>query len=139
MIFVPRFVIEDDDPGLLRQFSGFMEAVVTHARIDYCRRQQYRNYESALDNAPPGLLIYEDPFPKSTDDFTFEDDKITEALSKVNLIRKRILALTFIEGLSAQETADILGCSVDYVYLQKHRTLKALRDQIMDGGGKHGN
>jgi DNA-directed RNA polymerase specialized sigma24 family protein len=34
--------------------------------------------------------------------------------------------------------AERLNCSVDYVYLQKHRALKKLRDLLMDGGGHDG-
>jgi len=138
MIIPPRFIIEDDDIDLLRRFTAYMEWVVTHAGIDYYRRQAFRERESPLEQYPQDTLSYEDPPPRGKDAFDFAEDKLSEAFIKLNLLRRRILTLIFVDGLSAQETADKLGCSADYVYLQKHRALKALRDQLMDGGDKRG-
>lgn len=134
----PRFVIEDDDIGLLRRFTAFIDRVTVYARYEYARKLNYRNMESPMENLPSDKLSYEDPLPVSKDDFNFEEGKLSTAFTELNLLRRRILTLIFVEGLSAQETADKLGCSVDYVYLQKHRTLKKLRDQLMEGGDKHG-
>jgi len=134
----PRFTIEDDDLKLLGRFTVWMEWVVIHAAADYERRQGYRRREESLEQASTDDLSYEDPLPSSNTDFDFAEDKLSKAFSRLNLLRRRILTLTFVEGLSAQETADRLGCSVDYIYLHKHRALKALRDYLMEGGGKDG-
>jgi len=138
MVIQPRFIIEDDDLDLLRRFTAYMEWVVTHAGIDYYRRQAFRERESSLEQYPQDTLSYEDPLPQSKGEFEFAEDKLSKAFVNLNLLRRRILTLIFVQGLSAQDTADKLGCSVDYVYLQKHRALKALRDQLMDGGDKRG-
>jgi RNA polymerase sigma factor (sigma-70 family) len=133
MRILPRFTIEDDDLDLLRRFTVYMELVVTHARIDYSRRQDGKEREVSLDQFPQDeTAVYEDPLPVSGDKFDFEEDRLSKAFSELNLLRKRLLTFIFVDGLSAQETADRLGCSVDYVYLQKHRALKALRDQLID-------
>jgi RNA polymerase sigma factor (sigma-70 family) len=87
--------------------------------------------EEPLDEA----LRYEDPLPISKSEFEFEEDKLSKAFSDLNILRRELLTLIFVEGLTAQETADRLGLTVEYVYLQKHRALKALRDQLMDEGG----
>ena len=139
MEFLPRFVIEDDDLDLLWRFTAYMELLVNHAKIDYLRKQGYKQKELSFDQS--GIeesAGYEDPLPISTDEFDFEEDKLAGAFSKLTLLRRQILTLTFVEGLSAQEVADKLNCSVDYVYLHKHRALKSLRDQLMEGGDKHG-
>ena len=139
MNITPRFVIKDDDLDLLWRFTAYMELLVSHAKIDYLRRQRYKQRE-----VPYGQLImdesagYEDPLPVSPDQFDFSEKKLADAFSKLNSLRRQILTLIFVEGLSAQEVADKLGCSVDHVYLQKHRTLKKLRDQLMEEGGFHG-
>jgi RNA polymerase sigma factor (sigma-70 family) len=136
-----RFVIEDDDLDLLRRFTAYMELVVSHARIDYLRRQNYRNREVALERLPEEETGgYELPLLTNGggNEFDFEEGRLGAAFSRLNLLRQRILTLTFVEGLSAREVADKLNCSVDYVYLQKHRTLKKLRDQLMEGGDKRG-
>lgn len=134
----PRFTIEDDNPVLLGQFTDWMEWVVIHAAADFMRRQSNRRREEPLEELSNDDLIYEDLMPSNKTEFDFAEDKLASAFSKLSLLRRQILALVFVEGLSAQETADKLGCSVDYVYLQKHRALKKLRDQLMEGGGRYG-
>ena len=133
MNIFPRFDIEDDDCELLGQFTAWMEKVVTNAGIDYQRRQRHRRFEFTLDQSAIETLGYEDPFPVSNTEFELEG-KLSEAFNNLTPLRRQILTLIFVERLSAQETADRLGCSVNYVYVQKHRTLKALRDYLMEGG-----
>jgi len=136
---LPRFVIEDDDLDLLWRFTAWMEWVVPHAKIDYLRKQKHRQKEVPLEQSDMDEAAeYEDPLPFSSDEFQFEEERLAKAFSGLNLLRKQILTLTFVEDLPAQEVADRLGCSIDYVYLQKHRALKALRDQLMEGGGRRG-
>ena len=138
MNITPRFTIEDDDLDLLRQFTAYIREVVKYAKLEYSRNMKYRQYESPLEQAPEGALIYDDPLPAGKDEFGFTEEKLSQAFSGLKSLRRQILILTFVEGLSAQETADELGCSVDYVYLQKHRTLKELRDQLMEEGDRRG-
>lgn len=133
-----RFIIEDDDPDLLRKFSAYIEMVIIHAGFDYVRRQGIRKHECSPEDPTTDTRSYEDPLPSTRGEFEFEEDKLSEAFLKLNLLRRRILTLIYVEGLSALETAARLGCSIDYVYLQKHRALKALRDYLMNGGDKHG-
>jgi RNA polymerase sigma factor (sigma-70 family) len=133
----PRFLIEEDDPDLLRRFSAYIRKVVKYARLEYCRGLDYRTREISLDEAPPPLA-YEDPPPGSPDDFSFTEDRLSEAFARLSLLRQRILTLVFAEGLPALEVAGRLNCSVDYVYLQKHRALKKLRNQLMEGCDNRG-
>ena len=126
-----------DAGKLLGQFTAFMEAVVNSARVDYLRRRKRYSREIPAESAPVDEnMHYEDPIPRSAPDneFDFEERRLSDAFSKLNLMRRKILTLIFVEGLPAQEVAERLNCSVDYVYLQKHRALKTLRDQLMDGG-----
>jgi len=108
--------------------------VVTHAAIDYIRRQKHRDHE-VLDEFALENSSYEDALPVSEDSFEFTGDKLSGAFSKLTDSRQQILTLIYIEGLTAAETAERLGCSVDYVYKQKHKALKRLRDQIIEDGG----
>jgi RNA polymerase sigma factor (sigma-70 family) len=138
MNITPRFAVEDDDPGLLGRFTAYMELVVTHARIDCLRRQDYRKSEVSPEHCPTDRFGYEDRLPENKSEFDFEEGKLADAFSRLNLLRKRILTLVFVEGLPAREVAERLNCSVEYVYLQKHRALKKLRDQLMNGGDGNG-
>ena len=99
---------------------------------------EYRARESPMEQLPPEMLKYEDPPIVPENDFAFDMKNLSQAFSKLTLMRRRILTLIFVEELSAPEVADKLGCSVDYVYLQKHRTLKKLRNQLMEEDGDYG-
>ena len=139
MNIIPQFIIEDDDLDLLRRFTAYIEIVVRHAKIDYLRRQRHRKKEVPTGLAPLNEADgYEDPLPTNPDEFEITDERLSSAISRLNPLRRQILTLIFLEGLSAQETADKLGCSINYVYLLKHRALKTLRDQLMEEGGSNG-
>jgi RNA polymerase sigma factor (sigma-70 family) len=134
----PRFNIVDDDPDLLRRFTAYIKDVVTYAQKEYERKLEYRTRERPLEHVPPELLSYDSPLPVEKDGFDFAEDRLSEEFSKLKLLRRQILTLTFVEGLSPQEAADKLNCSVETVYLQKHRALKALREQMVEGGDEDG-
>jgi len=134
----PRFVIEDDDLDLLWRFTTYVSKVVHYARLEYLRKQEHRFTETALDLLPPKMLSYKDSYFSQKDAFVFEDDVLTNAFNGLSSLRKEILICVFSEGLSAQETADRLGCPVEHIYLHKHRALRKLRDQIMEGGDQNG-
>jgi RNA polymerase sigma factor (sigma-70 family) len=117
-------------------FSAWMKKVVSHAKIDYLRRREASRkrestgyledypepgYEPSFHIAPPG-------------EFDFEEERLAESFAKLPLMRKRILTLLFVEGLSAEEIADRLNCSRDYVYKSKLRALKTLRYLLEEGG-----
>ena len=139
----PRFVIEYDDIALLRRFTAYMELIVTHAGIDYVRCQAFRKLEIALGLTVTNDNVDFDEIPINShefdfDEFDFEEKRLADAFFQLSHLRKRIITLLYVEGLSPQETAERLNCSVDYVYKQKHRALKKLRDQLMNGGEKCG-
>ena len=139
MNITPRFRMEDDDLDLLWRFTAYMELVVRNAKIDYLRSQDYLKRENTVKYLLVGdFITYDDPLPASDSEFDFEEERLEEAFSRLTLMRRQILALTFVEGLSAQETADRLNCSVKFVYNQKHEALKRLRNYLMEGGGGHG-
>jgi RNA polymerase sigma factor (sigma-70 family) len=71
-------------------------------------------------------------------DFDFDDEKISTIVNDVNKQRRQILTLIFRDGLTAQETAEILGCTVAQVYKHKHYAIKKIRDQLIALGGRHG-
>jgi len=138
MYIPPRFIIEDDDTDLLRRFTAYIKGTIRYSKLEYYRKFETSTKESPLDDFPPELLSYEDTLMSDPDELSFEDAQVSAAFSNLNTIRQQILTLVFVEGLSALETAERLGCSVDYVYLHKHRALKKLRDQLMEGGDGHG-
>ena len=125
------------DDALIARFTAFMVKVVSNAKIEYIRRQRHWKWEIPMDHLP---MQEESPFTSerwqngaSENEFDFAEERISNAFSSLPALRRRILELSFIESLPAQEIADELGCSIKYVYDQKHIALKKLRDILMKG------
>ena len=133
MDILPSFIIEDDDPVLLGKLTVSMETAVYHSMVDYHRRQNYRQHEVLQEPIQGTDEGYELTLPVNAGEFNFEEERLAKAFSGLNLMRRRILTLVFVEGLTARETADRLNCSVDYVYVQKHRAIKTLKDKLLRG------
>lgn len=138
MYINPKYTFDAADGELLAQFTAFMERVVTSAKIDYIRRQRHWKWEVLTDK--PLESTDSQPPPErwlsnvSDSEFFFAEERISKALSDLPALRRRILELSFIEELSAQEIAEALGCSVKFVYNQKQAAMKRLRDILLNGG-----
>lgn len=138
MYINPKYTFDDSEGELIAQFTAFMEKVVTSAKIDYIRRQRHWKWEVLMDKPPTPQDMK--PIPERWlsavpgNEFYFAEERISKALSDLSALRRRILELSFIEELSAQEISEILGCSVKFVYNQKHAALKKLRDILLNGG-----
>jgi len=52
------------------------------------------------------------------------------ALEKLSSADRDVITLRYFESLSSVEVAEILGCSVENVYLRLHRALSRLRHQL---------
>jgi len=128
---------EDEDRELIKRCIGFMVAVTNSARADYFRHQKHWHKEIPYDDVLNEMdLSYStlQPYPEPVSDFELEERRISDALSKLTLLQRRILTLRYIYRFHVQEIADILGCSVEFVYRHKHRAIKKLRDDILRGG-----
>ena len=129
--------MEAKDGELIARFTAFMMRIVKSARVDYIRKQRHWKRETPMDKPP---LDESSPVAErwqsgiSDNEFHFEEDRISDAISSFPALRRRILELAFIEKLTAQEIADMLGCPIKFVYNQKHAALKKLRDTLLKGG-----
>jgi len=124
------------DSELFARFTTFMVKVVTSAKIDYIRRQRHWQWEVLMDELPD--LLDESSSPEhwliaSTHEFQFAEDRVFAALSALPAKQRRILELSYIDELSAQEIAAILECPVTHIYSQKFAALKRLREALLDG------
>jgi RNA polymerase sigma-70 factor, ECF subfamily len=57
-------------------------------------------------------------------------DSIYAGLAKLSGADRELIMLRYFEDLSSAEVAEILGCSVDNVYLRLHRALGRLRKNL---------
>lgn len=139
MYYDPKTQFDESDEALVAQFTAFLTKVVKSAKIDYIRRQRHWNWEISMDKLPDVEVEQNKRWldAASEHEFSFEEERISKAFSELTLLRQKILELSFIEELSAQEIADQLNCSVKFVYNQKHTALKKLRDILLHGGDDH--
>jgi RNA polymerase sigma-70 factor (ECF subfamily) len=63
-------------------------------------------------------------------DSALQRDTIHLALKKLSDGDREIITLRFFEGLSSPEVSEVLGCSVDNVYLRLHRALGRMRKHL---------
>lgn len=140
MAFTHKFVITDEDRALLGRFTRYLQRVADTGRKDYIRRQAYRRREILMDILPE-TAVYDEPLTVGeaalSRHFDFEERRLSDAFAQLPLLKRRILALSFVEGLPAQEIAVLLNCSVKFVYNQKHTALNKLRETLLQGGERY--
>lgn len=59
-----------------------------------------------------------------------QHDAVQAAFARLSESDQEVLTLRFFEELSSAEVAEVLGCSVQNVYLRLHRALGRLRKQL---------
>ena len=103
------------------------------AHINYLKKYYSSSMSIGLSQVPEEQLTEEDGYDlgDSTEDgFVFEEERLARAYSRLPLMRKRILTLLFVEQLEPAEIAAQLHCSVQNVYNQKYRAIKALKEWL---------
>jgi len=123
------------DNAIRNRVTAWMEKVCKSAQIDYIRRKSAKKRNTVYSQTEIADVPYEQDFRLvPEDEFDFAEDKLAKAFADLPLLRRRVLALTFIEEMSAPEIAEQLNCSVEYVYEQRRRALEKLRKQLTTGG-----
>ena len=62
--------------------------------------------------------------------FDFEEERLAKAFYELPLMKRKILEMLFVEEIKPEEIAKKLNCSSQYVYNQKFRAIKTLREQL---------
>jgi len=111
------------DPGRLPAF------VLSTARnlINGHRRDEARSREVLGD--PPGEPLRCTPSPLEIDDER-RLALVAEAMNRLKPLDRRILQLTFVDGLTSREISPIVGLSPDAVRTRKARALKAVAQSV---------
>lgn len=126
---------QDLDGYLKARFTLWLEQLMYRTRINFLQKYYSAPESIGLAQIPEELLAKEDEYELSTeteDGFIFEEERLAEAYSRLPLMKKRILSMSFVDQLSPAEIAERLHCSVRTVYNQKHRAIKALRDWLSE-------
>ena len=114
------------------RFTVWLEKVVRNAKINYIKslkkQPQILYLEEIPESALPIQNLTTDVYTKS--EFEFEEERLAEAFSKLPLMRKQILTMLFAENISPSEISKRLNCSPQYIYNQRYKALKALRNEL---------
>jgi len=105
------------------QFTGWMLKITTNAARDFLRRRGRRE-EVSLDAAEHA------PAPSGTADVVAQQvtqERVRYLLATMPRKHREVLVLRDIDGLSYEEMADILSCTVSSVKNRLHRARAAFR------------
>lgn len=128
-----------DEPDILRaRFTKWLEKLIKNAKIDYLR--QFKNVPEtiSIDDLFEGEQLIGDNDVTISDSktaFDFEEERLARAFYELPLMKRRILEMLFVEEIKPEEIAERLNCSAQYVYNQRLRAIKKLREQLSKGGG----
>jgi len=117
-------------------YTIYIVRVAGYARLEYLRTLHYRSRETSLEELPEDMLPWADT-SLYIDELAFEESRLSRAVNEMPLLRRQALSMLFVEQLSAQEIAARLGCSVNYIYKQKHLALQKIK-AVMEGGDLEG-
>jgi len=112
-------------------YTTYIGRVAGYARQEYQRTLYHRSQETPLEElSEETLALVEDRYFPG--EFDLAEETLSQAINDLLPLRRRVLSMLFVEQLTALEIAERLGCSVNYVYKEKHRALKKIRKTMED-------
>jgi RNA polymerase sigma-70 factor, ECF subfamily len=110
---------------------GWLFATASNLVNDHLRRRYSRPVENLdeQENHPDHM-----PHPESSVEQMWEQEKVRQAIEKLTPEQQHVLALRFTEDRSLDETAKIVGKSVNAVKALQFRALGSLRRLLSDEG-----
>ena len=131
-------VLEALRAGRLREPDRLPAFVLSTARnlINGHQRKEARSREVLRD--PPQEPVQNDPTP-----FEIDDGQrlalVDEALDRLKPLDRRILLLTFVEGMTSREIAPIVGLNPDAVRTRRARAVKVITRRVEEVTQKRGS
>ena len=119
------------------RFEPWLFTVARHIAIDFLRRRR----EVSLDAEEDGRPVVMAPVSQELSPFalaarTEDAERLAGALQELAAVQREALVLRFMEDLSLQEIAAVVGAPVPTVSARIYRGLAALRSQMEE---KHGS
>ena len=119
------------------RFEPWLFTVARHIAIDFLRRRR----EVSLDAEEDGRPLVMAPVSQAMSPFalaarTEDAERLAGALQELAAVQREALVLRFMEDMSLQEIAAVVGAPVPTVSARIYRGLAALRSQMEE---KHGN
>jgi RNA polymerase sigma-70 factor (ECF subfamily) len=112
-------------------FKTWIYRVAQNALVDH-----YRTHKEELELPEDASLQSSSPQPEEEVIAMERSEQIGKALRKLNPQHQEILTLRFINEMSHEEAAQVMGKSVGAMRVLQYRALKALQEQLEQFGGK---
>lgn len=115
------------------RFTAWITVVVQRAKIDYIRQQSKQPKSIPLESIAEDEVCSDNIFNnaiESAECFEFDDENVAVAFSALSLTRKKILTLIFVQGKTAEQVAQLLGCSTKHIFNEKSLALKQIREYL---------
>ncbi|MEZ5210584.1 sigma-70 family RNA polymerase sigma factor [Gordonia sp. (in: high G+C Gram-positive bacteria)] len=125
MTAVPRY----QDQG--RPFMAFVYGIASHKVAD-AMRSAARVKADPTDAVPESVDVSRGPEQRALDNDASR--RMAALLETLPEKQREILVLRLVVGLSAEETAEMVGSSAGAVRVAQHRALAKLKKQIRPGG-----
>jgi RNA polymerase sigma-70 factor, ECF subfamily len=113
-------------------FGGWMMRLTTNAAIDECRRLQKRRQRTVSEQDLNGYEPVARENPEEDARHREIDSRIREALAGLSPAQSQVFMLRHYDGMSLQEIADAMGCSLGSVKVHLFRALRKLREVLAD-------
>lgn len=110
--------------------EAYARRVLVNLAKDRLRSRGRRLPETAMPQDVASLPTVEAGYDQVTDRHL-----VTDALAELPLRQRQVIVLRFVEDLSVEQTADLLGCSAGTVKSQTSRALTRLRELLADFHG----
>lgn len=108
-----------------QKLSAWLYRAAHNIVVDHYRRQQHRRH-LPLDEQ----LVNTHDDPVSLAEHHISMERVQAALQQLTPDQRQVIILKFLEGLSNQETADVLNKPVGAIKSLQHRALAALQRQL---------
>lgn len=138
------FMEYEESVNVLRgRFTKWLEVLVIRVKLNYLSRLSKHIDTISLDELIDKGFQLADPDDKMAPvewdgSFSFGDERILEAIEKLPKRRREILEMLYRDGLTPEEAASVLGCTVQHIYNRRSSSLKALRLEL-EGGKNESN
>ncbi|MFD2370920.1 RNA polymerase sigma factor [Brevibacillus sp. GCM10020057] len=119
--------------GSVASFAGraqpktWLLTIARNTAVDHARKQRLRRW---LPDMWLSHLTSEEKSPEELMDMQEEQQALYRAIRQIKPAYREVLILRGIKGLSAKETAQILGWSESKVNVTLHRAMKAVKDRL---------
>ncbi len=121
---------------LRARFTGWLDRVLQREAGRYRKAQKVNERVQSLENVPEESLATGESVEYSAPDFDFEEERLAEAFAKLSPKRQQVLTMLFVEDRKPGEIAKCLGSTPESIYLLRYRSIKELREKLLEGGDK---